>query len=78
MIYLLLVLILMGAWWEARPLVQNRNWKELTLFTVLLAAGMAIIIVNYLILGQTFSVNSVIEILFKPANLAVKNFLLKI
>ncbi len=56
---------------------RNKEWKELTLYSLLFAAGLILIVMD-MIYANPFRVTKIIDIIFRPYFAAVKSLLLQI
>lgn len=74
MVYLYVFVIMLLAGIEGRPLVRDKKWAELAVFTFLLIAGAAVIVMNT-VMFEPYRISTIIDIVFRPYASAVKKFL---
>ncbi|HHV75804.1 MAG TPA: hypothetical protein GXX39_00315 [Syntrophothermus lipocalidus] len=58
-------------------LYKNKLWKEMTVYTLLIIAGLGIIVMD-IVYVSPFRVTKVIDLVFRPYFAAVKSLLLRI
>lgn len=71
-LYILVIMALAGI--EGRPLVRDKKWAELAVFSLLLIAGAAVIVMNT-VMFEPYRISTIIDIVFRPYAGAVKKLL---
>ncbi len=71
-LYILVIIALAGI--EGRPLVRDKKWAELAVFSFLLIAGTAVIVMNT-VMFEPYRISTIIDIVFRPYAGAVKKLL---
>ncbi len=74
MLYLCILALLALAGMEGSPLARDKRWAELTVFSFLMVAGIAIITMNTLIF-EPFRISMVIDFIFRPYTGFIKGIL---
>gem|GEM_PF-5039674 len=74
MVILNVIVILVLAGIEGRPLLRDRKWAELAVFSVLLLIATAIIIMDS-VSTEPFRISTVIDLIFRPYTSMVKKLL---
>jgi uncharacterized membrane protein len=74
MIYLNIIAIIALAAIEGRPLLRDRKWAELAVFSVLLLIATAVIIMDS-VSKEPFRVSMVVDLIFRPYTSMVKKLL---
>lgn len=74
MIVLYVLVIVALAMVEGWPLLRDRKWKELTVYSLFLIAGLAIIIMDAVSYAP-FRVTKIIDYVFRPYFTAIKELL---
>lgn len=74
MVYLYVFVIMALAGIEGRPLVRDKKWAELAVFSILLLAGTAVIVINT-VSFDPYRISTIIDIVFRPYAGAVKKLL---
>ncbi|MDD2553442.1 MAG: hypothetical protein PHP51_02575 [Desulfotomaculaceae bacterium] len=74
MVYLYIAVIIALAVIEGRPLIRNKKWAELAVFSFLIIAGAAVIIMDNLAF-EPYRVSYIIDFIFRPYTSFIKNVL---
>jgi len=74
MVYLNVIAILVLAGIEGRPLLRDRKWAELAVFSVLLLIATAIIIMDS-VSSEPFRISKIVDFIFRPYTTAVRKLL---
>lgn len=74
MVYLYIFVIMALAGIEGRPLIRDKKWVELAVFSFLMIAGTAIIAMNTLAF-EPYRASIIIDLIFRPYTSLIKNVL---
>ncbi len=74
MVYLYIIALLALAGIEGRPLIRDKKWAELAVFSFLMTAGTAIIAMNTLTF-EPYRISVIIDSIFRPYTSFIINIL---
>jgi hypothetical protein len=74
MVYIYIITILALAGIEGKPLIHEKKWIELAVFSFLLITGTAIIVMDTVVF-EPYRVSIIIDFIFRPYTSMVKSFL---
>ncbi|MFX4263769.1 hypothetical protein ACOBQJ_16405 [Pelotomaculum propionicicum] len=74
MVYLYILALMALAGIEGRPLIREKKWAELVVFSILTLAGAAVIAMNSLAF-EPYRVSMIIDLVFRPYTSFFKNIL---